>query len=49
MPAHAGVPMPAAAAATTSAAYGTLESPSGPPRQSTGRQSAKSAASGAAG
>ena len=49
MTAHQGVPMPDAAAPTTSAAYGTLESPSGPPRQSTGRQSAKSAASAAAG
>ena len=49
MPAQAVVPMPAAAAPTTSAAYGTLESPSGPPRQSTGRQKVKSAASGAAG
>ncbi|MDX6631458.1 MAG: hypothetical protein QOH00_3704, partial [Gaiellales bacterium] len=49
MPAQVGVPRPVAAAPTTSAAYGTLESPSGPPRQSTGRHSAKSAASGAAG
>ncbi len=41
--------MPGGRGATTSAAYVTFESPSGPPRQSTGRQNAKSAASGAAG